>query len=172
MAGLTIKPLRPLRFDQEINQYVAQSNILTDWKGYPSSDNSKYRYLITDVRALLRSNIGTNPELAFLRRQAKKPGSWSFLISFLKLDSCCLHILYQNFLFLFSRSELQCRVKYNNTLPDLPFDPKFISCPFGNSRFTNYVSTTLEQQMKYEFITEQDLGVHVDLILPDAYAQP
>ena len=71
-----------------------------------------------------------------------------------------------------SRSELQCRVKYNNTLPDLPFDPKFLSCPFGNSRFTNYVSTTLEQQMKYDFITEQDLGVHVDLILPDAYAQP
>ena len=69
-------------------------------------------------------------------------------------------------------SELVCRVKYNNSLPDLPFDPKFITCPFGNSRFTNYVSTTLEQQMKYDFITEQDLGVHVDLILPDAYAQP
>ena len=29
-----------------------------------------------------------------------------------------------------SRSELVCRVKYGNSLPDIPFDPKFIAYPF------------------------------------------
>ena len=33
-------------------------------------------------------------------------------------------------LYLFSRSELVCRVKYGNSLPDIPFDPKFIAYPF------------------------------------------
>lgn len=32
------------------------------------------------------------------------------------------------------RSELFCRVKYCNTLPDIPFDPKFIVYPFGTDR--------------------------------------
>ena len=31
---------------------------------------------------------------------------------------------------LHSRSELVCRVKYGNSLPDIPFDPKFIAYPF------------------------------------------
>lgn len=29
-----------------------------------------------------------------------------------------------------ARSELVCRVKYSNVLPDIPFDPKFLSYPF------------------------------------------
>lgn len=33
------------------------------------------------------------------------------------------------------RSELVTRVKYNNTLPDIPFDPKFITYPFESSRY-------------------------------------
>ena len=33
-------------------------------------------------------------------------------------------------IYLFSRSELVCRVKYGNSLPDIPFDPKFIAYPF------------------------------------------
>ncbi|KAK3595962.1 hypothetical protein CHS0354_032476 [Potamilus streckersoni] len=36
------------------------------------------------------------------------------------------------------RSELVCRVKYNNTLPDIPFDPKFITYPFESSRSYNF----------------------------------
>ena len=34
-----------------------------------------------------------------------------------------------------------CRVKYNNTLPDIPFDPKFIAYPFDMNRcsLTYYV---------------------------------
>ena len=37
-------------------------------------------------------------------------------------------------IFLF-RSELVCKVKYNNTLPDIPFDPKFITYPFDPNRY-------------------------------------
>jgi len=33
------------------------------------------------------------------------------------------------------RSELVCSVKYNNTLPDIPFDPKFITYPFDSTRY-------------------------------------
>lgn len=32
------------------------------------------------------------------------------------------------------RSELVCKVKYCNTLPDIPFDLKFISYPFESNR--------------------------------------
>ena len=62
-----------------------------------------------------------------------------------------------------------CRVKYCNTLPDIPFDPKFISYPFESNRFISYAPTSLERNYKHELLTEQDLGVQVDLILPEAY---
>ena len=65
-----------------------------------------------------------------------------------------------------------CRVKYGNSLPDIPFDPKFISYPFEPNRFIHYAPTSLERQYKYELLTEHDLGVHVDLILPEAYEKP
>merc|ERR1712038_834111 len=63
--------------------------------------------------------------------------------------------------------------KYSNTLPDIPFDPKFMTCNdiFGNTRFIDYKPTSLERNYKYEILTEHDLGVAVDLILPDAYLQ-
>lgn len=70
------------------------------------------------------------------------------------------------------RSELVCRVKYCNTLPDIPFDPKFLACPFEPTRFINYKPTSLERNYKYELLTEHDLGIAVDLILPDAYNKP
>ena len=65
-----------------------------------------------------------------------------------------------------------CRVKYGNSLPDLPFDPKFIAYPFEAQRFIAYAPTSLERHYKYELLTETDLGVHVDLILPEAYERP
>ena len=33
------------------------------------------------------------------------------------------------------RSDLICRVKYSNTLPDIPFDPKFLAYPFDTQRY-------------------------------------
>lgn len=34
------------------------------------------------------------------------------------------------------RVDMVCRVKYCNTLPDLPFDPKFITYPFDATRYS------------------------------------
>ena len=68
------------------------------------------------------------------------------------------------------RSELICRVKWNNSLPDLPFDPKFITYPFEGDRFVKYKQTSLERTYKHDLVTEHDLGVTIDLINPDTYA--
>ena len=65
-----------------------------------------------------------------------------------------------------------CRVKYGNTLPDIPFDPKFLAYPFDPQRFVNYKATSLEKDYKFELQTESDMGITVDLVLPDAYALP
>ena len=67
------------------------------------------------------------------------------------------------------KSELVCRVKYCNTLPDIPFDPKFLSYPFESTRFVSYKPTSLERSYKYDLLTEHDLGITVDLVLPDTY---
>lgn len=67
------------------------------------------------------------------------------------------------------RSELACRVKYNNTLPDIPFDAKYIVYPFDANRYVQYNPTSLERSCKFELLTEHDLGVPIDLIDPDAY---
>ncbi|XP_061538566.1 RNA polymerase II-associated factor 1 homolog [Phycodurus eques] len=67
------------------------------------------------------------------------------------------------------RSGLVCRVKYCNSLPDIPFDPKFITYPFDQHRFVQYKATSLEKQHKHELLTEPDLGVTIDLINPDTY---
>ena len=60
-------------------------------------------------------------------------------------------------------------MKYNNNLPDIPFDPKFIAYPFESNRFVEYNPTSLERNYKYELLTEHDLGVAIDLINPDTY---
>lgn len=62
-----------------------------------------------------------------------------------------------------------CRVKYCNTLPDIPFDLKYITYPFANDRFVQYNPTSLERNYKYEVLTEHDLGVTIDLINRDLY---
>ncbi|KAL4713489.1 hypothetical protein ACJJTC_010474 [Scirpophaga incertulas] len=67
------------------------------------------------------------------------------------------------------RSDLVTRVKYCNTLPDIPFDLKFITYPFPSTRFIQYNPTSLEKNYRYEVLTEHDLGVHIDLINRDIY---
>ncbi|KAI1286350.1 RNA polymerase II-associated factor 1 -like protein [Halotydeus destructor] len=68
------------------------------------------------------------------------------------------------------KSELLCRVKWNNTLPDIPFDPKFITYPFDSNRFVSYKPTSLEKSYKHDLVAEHDLGVNIDLINPETYA--
>lgn len=60
-------------------------------------------------------------------------------------------------------------MKYCNTLPDIPFDLKSIKYPFPVDRFVQYNPTSLERNFKYEFHTEHDLGVTIDLINRDLY---
>lgn len=74
------------------------------------------------------------------------------------------------FIWFIHRSELVCKVKYCNTLPDIPFDLKFISYPFDAIRFVQYNPTSLERNYRYEVLTEPDLGVTIDLINRDIYA--
>lgn len=69
-----------------------------------------------------------------------------------------------------SKADFVSRVKYNNSLPDIPFDAKFIAYPFESNRFVDYKPTTLEKNYKHEMLTEVDLGVNIDLIDPDTYA--
>ena len=71
--------------------------------------------------------------------------------------------------FLIFRSDIICRVKYSNTLPDIPFDLKFLTYPFESDRFINYNPTSLERSHKFEVLTEHDLGVSIDLINRDIY---
>ncbi|KAI1727936.1 paf1 domain-containing protein [Ditylenchus destructor] len=69
------------------------------------------------------------------------------------------------------RVDFICKPKYSNTLPDLPFEPKFLQCPFvSQNRFVGYRPTTLEKSYKYELLTEPDLNVKIDLIDPMTYA--
>ncbi|CAF0861413.1 unnamed protein product [Adineta ricciae] len=68
------------------------------------------------------------------------------------------------------RSDLVCRVRYTNVLPDLPFDPKFLRYPFSQDRFVRYKPTSLEKNYRWDLLTEHDVGVEIDLITPDAYA--
>uniref|UniRef100_A0A336MY23 RNA polymerase II-associated factor 1 homolog n=1 Tax=Culicoides sonorensis TaxID=179676 RepID=A0A336MY23_CULSO len=67
------------------------------------------------------------------------------------------------------RTELIVRAKYCNTLPDIPFDLKFITYPFDSHRFIQYNPTSLERNYRYEVLTEHDLGVTIDLINRDLY---
>ncbi|CAG9539404.1 unnamed protein product [Cercopithifilaria johnstoni] len=68
------------------------------------------------------------------------------------------------------KTDFLCRVKYSNALPDIPFDTKFLACPFVSlSRFTDYKSSSLEKNFKFELLCEPDCGVNIDLINPETY---
>lgn len=61
---------------------------------------------------------------------------------------------------------------YFNTLPHVPFDPKFLKYPLDNRRFIKYRIGSLEQQYKFQLHPEPHLGIDIDLIDPAAYRTP
>ncbi|KAF0769259.1 RNA polymerase II-associated factor 1, partial [Aphis craccivora] len=67
------------------------------------------------------------------------------------------------------RSDLVCKVKYCNMLPDIPFDLKFLSYPFDSTRFIQYNPTSLERSYKFEILADHDLGLNIDLVNKDKY---
>lgn len=63
--------------------------------------------------------------------------------------------------------DLKCKIKYQNNLPDVPFEPKSLAYPFDSNRYINYKPTTLEKQFKWDILNEQDMGIRIDLINQD-----
>ncbi|VDN54971.1 unnamed protein product [Dracunculus medinensis] len=68
------------------------------------------------------------------------------------------------------KTDFLYRIKYTNALPDIPFDTKFLACPFVSlNRFVDYKPSSLEKNFKFELLAEADLGIEIDLINPDTY---
>ncbi|XP_022175885.1 RNA polymerase II-associated factor 1 homolog [Myzus persicae] len=67
------------------------------------------------------------------------------------------------------RSDLVCKMKYCNMLPDIPFDLKFLSYPFDATRYIQYNPTSLERSYKFEILADHDLGLNIDLVNKDKY---
>ncbi|VDD89311.1 unnamed protein product [Enterobius vermicularis] len=69
-----------------------------------------------------------------------------------------------------TKTDFLCHVQYTNNLPDIPFDAKFLPCPFVSlNRLVEYKPTMLEKNFKWELLTAPDLGVRIDLINPETY---
>ncbi|EAL72056.1 RNA polymerase II-associated factor 1 [Dictyostelium discoideum AX4] len=69
-------------------------------------------------------------------------------------------------------SEFQCKLKFQNSLPEIPFEPKFLKLSSDFQRFTQYKTTSLERQYKHPLLTEPQLGIPIDLIDPSVYNTP
>lgn len=69
------------------------------------------------------------------------------------------------------RSDLLVNLKYKNTLPDVPFDLKFIRSNSAKKfhQLAEYKPTSLELNYQYDNYAELDLGVPIDLIDQDVY---
>ncbi|KAJ1354457.1 hypothetical protein KIN20_011399 [Parelaphostrongylus tenuis] len=63
-----------------------------------------------------------------------------------------------------------CKSRVRNRLPDVPFNGKFLPCPFGGlERFIDYKPTSLEMGYKYDIQCEMDMGLNLDLVDPNTY---
>jgi len=69
-------------------------------------------------------------------------------------------------------SEFLCDLKFGNSLPGIPFEPKFLAYPFPKDRFKKYQAHSLEKSFKYSIHPEPDLGIEIDLIDPECYTVP
>lgn len=68
-------------------------------------------------------------------------------------------------------ADLIFKVRFNNTLPDIPFEPKYLDYPIDAQRFVQYTVTSLEKDHKHELYGEFDGGLSVELIGLDADAK-
>ncbi|KAI2806150.1 RNA polymerase-associated factor [Blomia tropicalis] len=60
--------------------------------------------------------------------------------------------------------DLICPIKYGNSLPEIPFDPKLLESKFDIKRFSNYMLSSLENSYCYDLWFETDCGISVNLI--------
>jgi RNA polymerase II-associated factor 1 len=61
-------------------------------------------------------------------------------------------------------SEFLCRLKYRNTLPEIPVAPKLLKYAFDNDRFVNYCTTTLEKNAVADLMPDIVKAVPIDLV--------
>lgn len=64
------------------------------------------------------------------------------------------------------KQDFSLQVKYGNTLPDIPFNPKSIHYPIDYKSLCNYNSSSLQLKSNFQLYTERNLGVDIDLIIP------
>ncbi|CEG48646.1 Putative RNA polymerase II regulator [Plasmopara halstedii] len=70
------------------------------------------------------------------------------------------------------QSEFLATLEFRNTLPDIPFDTKFVKYPHEPERLIKYKPNTLEMDYTYEIHEEPNLGLTIDLIDPAKYEVP
>lgn len=70
------------------------------------------------------------------------------------------------------QSEFLATLEFRNTLPDIPFDAKFVKYPHEPERLIKYKPNTLEMDYTYEIHEEPNLGLTIDLIDPAKYEAP
>ncbi|POM78098.1 RNA polymerase II-associated factor 1 [Phytophthora palmivora] len=70
------------------------------------------------------------------------------------------------------QSEFLANLEFRNTLPDIPFDTKFVKYPHESERLIKYKPNTLEMDYTYEIHEEPNLGLTIDLIDPAKYEAP
>ncbi|KAJ1985123.1 hypothetical protein H4R34_000200 [Dimargaris verticillata] len=70
-------------------------------------------------------------------------------------------------------AEFLCKVRYLNTLPDLPFAPKLLKVDADAHvhRLTRYQHTNLAQRQPYPMYVDADLGMPLDLVLMGSFDQ-
>lgn len=61
--------------------------------------------------------------------------------------------------------DFMLKPRFTNNVPDVPFDAKFMPCPFVPlSRFVEYKQSTIDRDYKHAVICDDDMGLTVDLI--------
>uniref|UniRef100_M4BID8 RNA polymerase II-associated factor 1 homolog n=1 Tax=Hyaloperonospora arabidopsidis (strain Emoy2) TaxID=559515 RepID=M4BID8_HYAAE len=70
------------------------------------------------------------------------------------------------------QSEFLATLEFRNTLPDIPFDTKFVKYPHESERLIKYKPNALEMDYTYEIHEEANLGLTIDLIDPVKYEAP
>uniref|UniRef100_A0A1I7UAW1 RNA polymerase II-associated factor 1 homolog n=1 Tax=Caenorhabditis tropicalis TaxID=1561998 RepID=A0A1I7UAW1_9PELO len=61
--------------------------------------------------------------------------------------------------------DFMLKPRFTNNVPDVPFDAKFMQCPFVPlSRFVEYKQSNIDRDHKHAVICDDDLGLNVDLI--------
>lgn len=61
--------------------------------------------------------------------------------------------------------DFMLKPRFTNNVPDVPFDAKFMPCPFVPlSRFVEYKQCSIDRDFKHAVICDDDMGLNVDLI--------